>query len=124
MVLGLEKLKTRQYAEGVPIFEEGVDADEAFIIESGSVRIFTMQNNKEHDLAVLEAGAVFGEMAMIKQISHTCSAQALSRTTVAVIPRDELFTKMAASDPLIKGLLYMLVNRLYDGNERAQNKQA
>jgi len=122
MVIGLEKLKTRQYAEGVSIFEEGAEAKEAYIIESGSIRIYTVEGNKENDLAVLEAGAVFGEMAMIKQIPHTCSAQALSRTTVAVIPREELFTKMASSDPLIKGLLYMLVNRLYEGNERAQNK--
>lgn len=54
-----------RYAEGETIFEEGGDSQEAFLIESGSVRIQRKTPYGEYTLAVLEAGQLFGEGSFV-----------------------------------------------------------
>lgn len=116
MSFDTEELCTRQYTADVTIFEEGGAADEAFLIREGQVRVFTTVDGIEKDIAVMSEGDILGEMSLIKGDIHTCSAVALSRTTLSIITKPLLDDKITKSDPLIKGLVYMLIARLYKSN--------
>ncbi len=62
-ILNDKTLIKRQYIEGVNIFKEGAEAEEAYLIHEGKVRIFINVDGTEQELAILEAGEIFGEMS-------------------------------------------------------------
>ncbi|MHB1206997.1 MAG: cyclic nucleotide-binding domain-containing protein, partial [Rhodospirillaceae bacterium] len=59
------------------IFREGHDGTDAFVLESGKVGVFKNIDGKAVRLAVLEKGAMFGEMAAI-------TGERRSATTIAL----------------------------------------
>src|SRR5689334_7113758 len=59
--------QARSLEVGSPIFKEGENGTEMFIIESGKVRISKqVPGVGEEALAILEPGAFFGEMAVVE----------------------------------------------------------
>lgn len=114
-----ETLIKRQYLEDVSIFKAGEEAQEAYLIEEGEVLIFKGEEGDETEIARLQQGDIFGEMALIKKTAHKSNAKAIQRTVLVVINKDVLEEKMQATDPLIGALLHMFVNRLYKSNEDA-----
>lgn len=68
---------TERYRAGEVIFRQGYPGDHAYIVQSGEVAII-----KEHDdgsreqLAILKAGEMFGEIAVMDDVNRTATAQA------------------------------------------------
>ena len=69
----------RRFAPGEVIFREGEAGDVAYIVEEGRVEISSLVNGRKHVMAVLGAGDLFGEMALIDQNERTASATKASR---------------------------------------------
>jgi len=109
-----ENLTTQQFMEGSTIFSAGDDANEAYLIQEGTVLI----KKGDTEIAKLEKGDIFGEMAIIKGDAHSSNAVADDKTTLVVITKDVLQQKIEDSDPLIAGLLHMFIKRLYKSNEQ------
>ncbi len=108
-------LITREYPNDTPVFSAGDRAEEAFLIEEGSVKI--MKEDKE--IAVLKKGDIFGEMAVIQNISHSSTAIAIEdKTLLVVITKNQLNEKMDNTDPLIKAMIHMFIKRLYASNQK------
>jgi CRP-like cAMP-binding protein len=76
-------IETRRVRAGGVIFHEGEDADEFFVIKSGSVRI--QIGNRV--MADLTADSIFGEMALIDDEPR--SATAVATTDVELVPISE-----------------------------------
>lgn len=110
-------LVRRQYIEDVSIFEAGDVAEEAFLIEEGEIRIFKEEDGIKHEIAVLGEGEIFGEMALIKNTSHTANAVATKRAVLIIITQKALKEKLEEADPLIAALIHMFVKRIYKSNE-------
>ena len=108
-------LVKQQFMEGTTVFSAGDMANEAYLIETGSITI----KKGEKDIATLGQGDIFGEMAVIKNVDHSSSAVATEKTTVVVITKEVFITKMEEADPLIAALLHMFVKRLYKSNDEA-----
>jgi CRP-like cAMP-binding protein len=86
----LEGAERREVPAGVAIFNEGDDVSGIFVIESGKVVVRKATGGgKQHDLATLEAKAVFGEMGLLKGgDKRTASVVASESTVIWQVPRD------------------------------------
>lgn len=113
-----EILSRVPYEKDKVVFHEGQDGTDAFVLESGKIGVFKTIEGKKVRLAVLEPGAMFGEMAAITGERRAATTIALEHSTVVKIPKSTMQNKMNACDPFIKALLNILINNLRRVNER------
>ena len=117
--LNLEKKK---YESGQPLFLEGDEGHVAFLIEDGAVMVYKkQQDGGEKSIAVLRRGDILGEMSLIDDEPRAAAAKALETTTVALIPRDMFQQRLTKSDPIVRMLLKVFVQRLRDATHKAIN---
>ena len=98
----------REYVEGDLVFRQGDPGDFMAVVMRGSVVI----RRADRDLAVIDAGSVFGEMALIDGEPRSADAVARAHTRVAII--DERHFKALVRDTPDFSLMIMkiLVERL------------
>jgi CRP-like cAMP-binding protein len=114
----LHDLLTR-FPEGTVIFREGDLGREMFIIQKGHVRISLGIGGREREVAVLEKGDFFGEMALLDQ------SPARSATAVAVDAVEALQLRSPDLDLLLRRkpdiavrMMTKLSERLRETNRR------
>lgn len=115
----------RELPGGTSIFQEGQAGDEMFVVVSGRVRISKMVKGVgEEALTILEAGAWFGEMAMIDDAPRSADAIAHTPCALAVIRREALDQLMFVDKELAYALLWTFVRtlsaRLRETNDKIQ----
>ncbi len=108
------------------IIKQGDDGNSAFLIQSGSVSIFTKKEKEEQtiQLAKIEAGSIFGEMALLFDGPRTASAKALEDCNLIILTRQVFESKMEKSDPTVRALLKMLTQRIIASNNTVINKKS
>lgn len=77
-----QKFRTRQ-----TIFREGKSRRTAYIILSGSVRVFKGQKGREITIDILEERDCFGEMAILDQEPRSASVATMKNARLLVIQR-------------------------------------
>ncbi len=82
-----EHMQPQQFAAGDTIFRQGDEAQRFFIVWDGAVRIHN--EDADQDLAVLEAGAFFGEVALL-------SGQ--PRNATAIVERSAVLLTLGKED--------------------------
>jgi len=103
----------RSYAKDSIIFCEGEPGDELFIIQKGSVKIIKITENNEILLAVLKAGDIFGEMALLESKPRAATAVAYEDCQLMAVNRAN-FQQMITSQPqLIARLTTLLSERIW-----------
>ena len=100
------------------VFQEGQDSTDVFIIESGRIGVYKTIDQKVVPLAVLEKGAMFGEMAAFTNDKRSATTRALEPSVIVRIPKSLVMKKIAATDPFVKALIDILINNLNKTNER------
>ena len=104
---------TRSYAKESIIFCEGEPGDELFIIQKGSVKIIKITENNEILLAVLKAGDIFGEMALLESKPRAAGAVAYEDCQLMAVNRDN-FQQMIKTQPqIIARLTTLLAERIW-----------
>jgi len=93
------------------IFAEDDAPTTAFLVETGQVRITTVQHGKTRLLGDLGPGALLGEMAVIDSSPRSASAQALSDCVLTPIDRNQFAERLAAADPVVRALLMSQLSR-------------
>ncbi|MBO6521496.1 MAG: cyclic nucleotide-binding domain-containing protein [Rhodospirillales bacterium] len=104
--------KKKFLPEGDVLFRDGDPGDAAFIVESGQIGIYKMVEGEQVELAVLNPGELFGEMAIIDGSKRMAFAVAKEETVVVEIPAKTLEQKLAKSDPFLRAIMKILVNSL------------
>ena len=74
-------LLQRTFSEGAAVIEEGEPGDAFYIIKSGSVAVSTAEHGQ---VAVLEEGAFFGEMALLNDEPRRATVTATSQVVCSV----------------------------------------
>jgi CRP-like cAMP-binding protein len=75
---------------GEIIFREGDTSDVAYVIVKGKVEIFrSFPSVPQYQLAVLEAGQMFGEMGVMDHAPRSASARALMDTVLRAVVIEE-----------------------------------
>lgn len=86
------------YADGEIIFKEGEKGEGMYVIQSGKVRITKNTPSGEVVLGTLEAGEIFGEMALFDRMPRSATASALGNARVLSVDKKKLFT-LISRDP-------------------------
>jgi CRP-like cAMP-binding protein len=103
----------RTYPKDSMIFSEGEPGDVLYIIQKGSVKIAKIVDNNEVLLAVLKAGDIFGEMAILEAKPRAAGAVAYEDCMVLAVSRAN-FTQMIGSQPqMIARLTTLLAERIW-----------
>jgi CRP-like cAMP-binding protein len=109
-------LERRFVPKGTLVVREGDDGASAFLIQSGKVRVFTGKDGKIIDLAVLETGQIFGEMALVFDEKRTASVEVVEDCNLIVITRQALDEKLKSSEPMVRAIIKMLSMRIIQSN--------
>ncbi|MFM8799278.1 MAG: cyclic nucleotide-binding domain-containing protein, partial [Tagaea sp.] len=107
-----EALYRRRTVAGQSLFREGDAADAAYIVEQGSVEIYTEHDGARTRLSVLGPGEIFGEMALIDDGPRSASALCLADCEFIVVERAHIKREITAASPLVSVLVRTLIHRL------------
>lgn len=105
-------IKKKFYQKDEIVFEEGDVGDSAFIVETGSVGIFKTVEGERVQLADMNEGELFGEMAVIDGSVRMANAHALEESVIIQIPRAVIEKKLDKYEPFMKSLVHILVQNL------------
>lgn len=104
----------RQYPKDTMLFAEGENGPELYIIQRGSIRITKIVNENEVLLALLKAGDIFGEMALLENKPRSASAIANEDSVLMAVNRAN-FKKMVVEQPkVISRLTSSLAERIWN----------
>jgi len=114
---------TRTYPQNTMIFSESEPGAELFIIQKGSVKITKIINDNEVLLALLKAGDMFGEMALLEDKPRTASAIAHEDAVLLAVNKAN-FRRMVSTQPqMITRLTQILSERLWFIYKQISNTQ-
>jgi CRP/FNR family cyclic AMP-dependent transcriptional regulator len=109
------QVQRREAAPGEVLFEEGDEADVAYLILDGEVDIYRKAGNQEVLLATLRRGDIVGEMSLIDNQPRMASARIKSDTKMTVISREDLAARLgrlAETDKVLRRIIDVFVDRL------------
>ncbi len=95
------------------LLKEGEISDAAYLILSGKVEVRKgLHGQNPRLLATLEKGNVIGELSLFDDTPHTATVVALEKTEVSAMSRDEFKRMVNEMDPVMKGIIGMITERL------------
>jgi CRP-like cAMP-binding protein len=103
----------RTYRKDSLFFIEGEPGDEMFIIQKGSVKITKIVGDNEVLLAVLKAGDIFGEMALLENKPRGATAVAYDECEVMMINRANFEHMIKTQPQLITKVTTLLADRVW-----------
>ncbi|MCC6213309.1 MAG: protein kinase [Polyangiaceae bacterium] len=80
-------LPSKVFSPGAVIVKEGDHGDAAYMIVSGKCRAYRTLGDGQEPLATMEAGDVFGEMALLLDEPRAATVEAVDRVTVLVLDK-------------------------------------
>lgn len=110
-----DELPREQLPANATIFQRGEPGDSAFVIEAGCVEILS-GDQPPRRLAVLSDGALFGEVALLDGLPRTATVRTLVPTTLIRIERAQVDELMRHTNPVIRHLLRLLIERFRNGH--------
>jgi CRP/FNR family transcriptional regulator, cyclic AMP receptor protein len=107
------RAQIRKFQAGDTIFLMGEPHDSLMAVLAGEVGIgMSSAEGKEILLAVLHAGEVFGEIAMLDAKPRSAAAKALTACTLAILHRRDVLTTLERNPTAWLGLIEVLCSRL------------
>lgn len=98
--------------------KKGEKADKAYMIRSGTVRVYLKNNDKVLDLAHLGKDEIFGETSMFTDAEYGANVDALEETELLEITDESLKSMMDSADPVLCAIVNMLIKRLNETNKK------
>ena len=114
----------RQFIPKGTIFvNQGETGSTAYLIQSGSVRVFSEHGDNKIELAELGPGQIIGEIALITDGERKASVEAIEDCNLVVITRAIFQERLDQSDQMIKAIVEMLSKRILSANENILGAQ-
>ncbi|HYE01410.1 MAG TPA: cyclic nucleotide-binding domain-containing protein [Alphaproteobacteria bacterium] len=114
----------RTFRAGQVVFAEGEAGHTMYYVERGRIAILRAGGGGPVLLGHVEAGGVFGEMALVDSRPRMASAVAETESVVLLVPERRFREKLAAADPFIAGLVRMLTLNIRDMAARFAGPEA
>ena len=110
----------RRFSAGDVLFEDGGEANEAFLLQEGRIRLIKRVGSVERSLRVLRPGDLFGESALMQGAPRNSTAVALA-DGVALALDNATFQQVLATNPAVGGrVLQQLIRRLRDAEDQIE----
>jgi CRP/FNR family cyclic AMP-dependent transcriptional regulator len=117
----LSHARFEHYAAGRLIFAKGSPGRSMMALLAGSVRIgATSSNGREVVLAILNAGEIFGEMALLDGGERTADATAMSDCDLLVVDQRDFIPFLKSRSDLCIKFLRLLTQRLRRTDEMVE----
>ncbi len=111
----------RQYPKDTMLFAEGESGPELYIIQKGSIRITKIVNDNEVLLALLKAGDIFGEMALLENKPRSASAIANEDAVLMAVNRANFKGMVVEQPKVISRLTSSLAERIWNLYKQLRN---
>ena len=105
---------------GETIFTEGDLGSEMYVVQSGEVRLFRMRDGIKQELAILEKGDFFGELAVLEGLPRTSSAEALKDADLIEINSTTFDRMIRANIEIAVRMLRKLSGRLQEATHKLE----
>jgi CRP/FNR family transcriptional regulator, cyclic AMP receptor protein len=104
---------------GTVFFSPEQTAEVLFVLKEGRVRLYRLSaDGKALTTAVLEAGTIFGEMAMLGQQLHQSYAEALSPCLLCLMSREDVKSILLSEPRVAARIAEILGRRLISAEQR------
>jgi CRP-like cAMP-binding protein len=110
--------RRRSYPRGSVLFRQGDAGDEVFILRTGRVKVCARRARREVILAVLDAGALLGELSAVDGSARSATVIALEDVEVDVTPHGEFNELLEEYPRVATELLRLVAGRLRDTSLR------
>jgi len=102
------------FQKGDVIFCEYEPGDTFYLIQSGRVQIVQIMGEIEKNIAILQPGEIFGEMAILEEAPRSATAIALDTVTALEFNRENFEVLMQGNPQIALKLLKLFTNRIHD----------
>lgn len=109
---------TRKYAPGEVLCREGQMGREAYLIQSGRVRVTRRQGNEDVVLAELGSNEIVGEFSIIDHEPRSATVTAIIETEVVALSSGRLSILFERSPDVAATIVKLLVHKLRQANQR------
>ncbi len=107
------KFKRLTFKMNDVIVKEEAVSDAAYLVLKGRVAgQVGFHSENPRTVATLDKGNIFGEMALFDGHAHVATVIALEDTEVFAMSREHFKRLVASMDPVMKGIVRVLVSRL------------
>ena len=111
--------RTRRYAAGQVLWNEGDPGEALLVLEEGQLRVSRFTGaGVEVVLSVVEAPAALGELALLDGAPRDASVIAQQPVTVRLVPRSTFQDLLRREPAVVDGLLRTLAGMVRAGNAR------
>lgn len=119
-----DSIVKENYKAGENIFFEGEVQNHFYIVESGTVQIYTMSKQAERvNIAQIKDGESFGEFALLSNMPRSATAQALTDVVVVKVS-EEGFKKLLSELPVWANcMMTSFVDRLQNMTEALKSAE-
>ena len=118
----------RRYKQGETVFKRLAPGEGMFIILSGTIEIFTEDNNTKNTLAILNNGEFFGELSLLDSDARSATAMATKNSDLLAFLRPDLqsFSKRdpQTGNKILFNLAKVMAARLRKTSEQVSKKSA
>src|SRR6266850_3177667 len=111
---------TVKHKKGEMIYVEGDLGSEMYVVQAGAVRIFRTIGGVKQELAIMEKGDFFGEIAVLEGLPRTASAEALDNSEILEINSATFDKMIRANIEIAVRMLRKLSNRLQEANRKIE----
>lgn len=112
-------VRERSYPKGSVILFQDDPGDSLFVLRTGRVKVVLIgEDGREVILGVLEAGAHFGELALIDDQPRSAHVIAMEDAQLLILRREDFRRRVDASPSVAWALLQELSNRLRRADEK------
>lgn len=107
------RTKVQSLAKGDLLFSQGDPSHELFVVADGRIAIATRSTDgRESMVAVLEGGALFGELGLFDDEPRSADARALTDSQVVALAYDDVRTVLQARPQFLWVIVRLLAQRL------------
>jgi CRP/FNR family cyclic AMP-dependent transcriptional regulator len=122
----LEELAThlieRRFPKNATVVEEGLPGDYMYVIREGRAKVTkASEDGREKIMNFLEAGAFFGDMALLGDETRSASVKTLEASALLALSRRDFIDLLRQSPDLSLAVIEELANRLRETNEQARS---
>lgn len=106
------------YENGEIIFQQDDPGDTMYIIQSGAVEISQKEDGKDKVIAVLEKGAMFGELALLHKGPRSATAKSAGQARLLSLTSASLIERVRQDPGVALRILQGLTRKIYRADQR------
>lgn len=102
----------RKYPRGVFIYQQGDLSNRFYQLVSGRIRLFSgYPDGREHVLAIVEPGGLFGEAACFDGVPYYTTAVTVQPSTIRVFTREAMLEAMRTQPDIMLEILSSVIRK-------------